>query len=62
MIETSNQQLQKKMPDETNDVPDDVKDLLGPNEKLEVYVKEKIHHPRISIDSMIVTNDDPSTP
>ena len=54
---TSNEHLQKKMPDETNDVPDDVKNLLGPNEKVEVYVKEKIYHPQISIDSMIVTNE-----
>jgi hypothetical protein len=53
---TSNEQLQKKMPDETNDVPDDVKNILGPNEKVEVYIKEKIYHPQISIDSMIVTN------
>jgi hypothetical protein len=48
---------QKKMPEEANDIPDDVKNLLGPNEKVEVYIKEKIYHPQISIDSMIVTNE-----
>jgi hypothetical protein len=54
---TSNEQLQKKMPDETNDAPDDVKNIMGPNERVEVYIKEKIYHPQISIDSMIVTNE-----
>jgi hypothetical protein len=54
MAETNEQ---KKMPNETDDIPDDVKNLLGPNEKVEVYIKEKIYHPQISIDSMIVTNE-----
>ncbi len=37
-------------------VPDDLKNILGPNEKVELYIKEKIYHPQINIDSVIITN------
>ena len=36
--------------------PDDIKNILGPNEKVELYIKEKIYHPQINIDSVIITN------
>ena len=36
--------------------PDDVKNILGPNEKVELYIKEKIYHPQINIDSLIITD------
>ena len=37
--------------------PDDVKGILGPNERVELYIKEKIYRPRINIDSVIITNE-----
>jgi len=43
--------------DASEDLPDDVKKILGPNEKVEMYIKEKLYHPHISIDSLIVTNE-----
>jgi len=49
--------MAKKKDDVPDDLPDDVKNILGPNEKVELYVKEKIYHPKISIDSMVVTNE-----
>jgi hypothetical protein len=36
--------------------PDDIKNILGPNEKVELYVKEKIYHHQINIDSLIITD------
>jgi hypothetical protein len=36
--------------------PEDIKNILGPNEKVELYIKEKIYHPQINIDSVIITN------
>ena len=38
-------------------IPDDVKNLLGPNEKVELYIKQKIYHPKINIDSLVLTNE-----
>ena len=38
------------------DTPEDIQKILGPNEQVELYIKEKIYHPQISIDSMVVTN------
>lgn len=35
---------------------DDLKGILGPNEKTELYIKKKIYHPQINIDSVIVTD------
>ena len=37
--------------------PDDIKNILGSNEKVELYIEEKIYHPRINIESVIVTNE-----
>ena len=37
--------------------PDDLKNLLGPNEKVELYIQQKIYHPRINIDSVVITNE-----
>jgi hypothetical protein len=36
--------------------PEDLKNILGPNEKVELYIKEKIYHPQLNIDSVIITN------
>ncbi|HEX7482136.1 MAG TPA: PH domain-containing protein [Candidatus Bathyarchaeia archaeon] len=37
--------------------PDDIKNILGSNEKVELYIQEKIYHPRINIESIIITNE-----
>ncbi len=39
------------------DVPDDVTKILGPNEKVELYIQQKIYHPKINIDSVVLTNE-----
>jgi len=39
------------------DTPEDIQKILGPNEKVGLYVKEKIYHPKINIDSLVVTNE-----
>ncbi|HLQ07364.1 MAG TPA: PH domain-containing protein [Nitrososphaerales archaeon] len=38
-------------------VPDDLKTILGPNEQLQLYIKQKIYHPKINIDSVVITNE-----
>jgi len=37
--------------------PGDLKNLLGPDEKVEVYIQQKIYHPKINIDSVVITNE-----
>ena len=37
--------------------PEDIKNILGSNEKVELYIEEKIYHPRINIESVIITNE-----
>ena len=39
------------------DVPDDVKRILGPNEQVELNIRQKIYHPKINIDSVVITNE-----
>ena len=39
------------------DTPEDVQKILGPNEQVQLYIQEKIYHPKINIDSMIITNE-----
>jgi hypothetical protein len=38
------------------DVPEDVKKILGPNEEIQLYIQQKIYHPKINIDSVVITN------
>jgi hypothetical protein len=38
-------------------VPDDVQKILGPSEKAQLYIRQKIYHPKISIDSILITNE-----
>jgi len=40
-----------------SDSPDDLKKLLGSNERVELYIKQKIYHPKINVDSVVVTNE-----
>jgi hypothetical protein len=37
--------------------PEDLKNILGPNESVEVYIKQKIYHPTITVDSVVITNE-----
>ena len=37
--------------------PEDIKNILGSNEKVELYIEEKIYHPRINVESVIITNE-----
>jgi|SRR5208283_4511905 len=36
--------------------PDDLKDILDPNETVELYIKQKFYHLKIDIDSVVITN------
>ena len=38
-------------------MPDDLKQVLGPNEQAQFYIRQKIYHPKISIDSVVITNE-----
>jgi hypothetical protein len=37
--------------------PEDLKNILAPNETVQLYIKEKIYHPKINIDSLVLTNE-----
>jgi hypothetical protein len=37
-------------------VPDDLQKILGPNEQVQLYITQKIYHPKINIDSVVITN------
>ena len=37
--------------------PDDIKHILGPKETVGLYIKEKVYHPKVSIDSVVITNE-----
>ena len=39
------------------DIPEDVQKILGPNEQVQLHIEEKIYHPKINIDSLVVTNE-----
>ncbi len=38
------------------DVPGDLERILAPGEEVELYIRQKIYHPKINIDSVILTN------
>jgi len=40
-----------------SEIPEDVKKILGPNEEVQIYIKQKFYHPKINIDSIIITNE-----
>jgi hypothetical protein len=40
-----------------SNVPGDVIKELGPGEELQLYVKTKVYHPRIHVDSYLLTNE-----
>jgi len=37
--------------------PEDLKNILAPNEQVQIYIKQKFYHPKINIDSVIITNE-----
>ncbi len=37
-------------------IPDDLQKVLGPDEQPQLYIAQKIYHPKINIDSVLVTN------
>jgi len=39
------------------DIPDDLKSVIGSSEKVEFNAKQKIRHPNINVDSAVVTNE-----
>ncbi|HVP22374.1 MAG TPA: PH domain-containing protein [Conexivisphaerales archaeon] len=39
------------------EIPDDLKERLGPKEEVQLYVKEKVFHPAMDIDSVAITNE-----
>lgn len=38
-------------------IPQDVSALLGPGEQIQLYIKQKIYHPKLNIDSIALTNE-----
>lgn len=39
------------------DIPEDLKKILGPNETVEMFIQQKIYHPKLNIDSVVITNE-----
>jgi hypothetical protein len=37
--------------------PEDLMHVLGPNEQVELYIQQKIYHPRINIEGVVITNE-----
>jgi hypothetical protein len=37
--------------------PEDMKKILGQNEQVALYLPQKIYHPRINVDSVVLTNE-----
>jgi hypothetical protein len=37
--------------------PKDLVQILGPNEQVELYIQQKIYHPRINIEGVVITNE-----
>lgn len=38
------------------DVPQDVARILGPGEQVQLFIQQKIYHPKINVDSVVLTN------
>ncbi len=37
--------------------PDNIGDILSKDEKVELYIKQRIYRPKINIDSVVITNE-----
>ncbi len=40
-----------------DNIPEDLKRILGPNEQVAIYINQKIYHPKINVDSVVITNE-----
>jgi PH (Pleckstrin Homology) domain-containing protein/zinc ribbon protein len=40
-----------------DNTPQDLTRILGPNEQVELYIPQKIYHPRINIEGVVITNE-----
>jgi hypothetical protein len=40
-----------------SNVPEDIARILGPGEQVQLFIQQKIYHPKINIDSVILTNE-----
>ena len=38
-------------------VPEDVSRILGPGETVQLFIQQKIYHPKINVDSVVLTNE-----
>ncbi len=38
-------------------VPDDIARILGPGEQVQLFIQQKIYHPKINVDSVVLTNE-----
>src|SRR5437016_14438609 len=38
-------------------VPEDVARILGPGEQVQLFIQQNIYHPKISVDSVVLTNE-----
>jgi len=39
-----------------SNVPQDVSRILGPGEQVQLFIQQKIYHPKINVDSVVLTN------
>src|SRR3989442_4560934 len=37
-------------------IPSDISKILGPSEQVQLFIKEKVYHPKINVDSVVLTN------
>jgi hypothetical protein len=37
-------------------LPKDLQNILGPSEQIQLFIQEKVYHPRININSVVITN------
>jgi hypothetical protein len=40
----------------TDAIPEDLRNVLGPNEEIQLYVEQKMYHPTLYVDSVAITN------
>lgn len=38
-------------------VPSDISRILGPGEQVQLYIQQKIYHPKLNVDSVVLTNE-----
>jgi Bacterial PH domain len=39
-----------------SNVPQDIARILGPGEQVQLFIQQKIYHPKINVDSVVLTN------